>query len=137
MAEFQVGTGPPPAERTTRDRLLTVWEWFITPDDTGNLVPPTAVQSVAEEIDDQLAGRGGNNAAEMKGIEKAAEKLVRGGPIGEAIVKLFFGDEKAGAPDPDARLGIPFTDEEGINFQFNERGEKVRVQMLPMWTADP
>jgi hypothetical protein len=137
MAEFDFGLPPRGSNRSLGERAQSIWEWFITPDGEGSLLPPTVSQAIGEQLEDTLAGRSGNNAGETKLEQKAIEKVVRGGPLGESIVEVLFGDNRAGAPDPSSRRSEPFIDEQGQLVQFNERGEKLLVQMLPIWLRDP
>lgn len=137
MPEFSVGSEPRQEQVSFGDQVRAIVDWFLTPDDTGNLIPPTIAKSVGEEIDDQLNGRADNSFAEKKSIEKAAEKALRSGNLTNVLEKLLFGDSRAGAPDPARRRSTVLVDEQGFPYQLNERGERVEVQMLPMWLADP
>lgn len=137
MAEY--GVPPEPRQENTSfgDQARAVLEWFLTPDDTGNLIPPTIVKSVGEEIDDQLSGRADNNFAEKKGIEKGIAKVIRSGTLTDILDKLLFGDNKAGAPDPELPNGGAGRDPAGHTYVVDADGNLVEVQMLPVWTRDP
>lgn len=137
MAEYGVGAEPRQENVSFSDQIRAIVDWFVTPDDTGNLIPPTVAKSIGEELDDQINGRADNGYAEKKGIEKAVEKVLRAGRFTDVFEKLLFGDRSAGGPDPAQRGEVRFTGADGRTFTFNAEGELVEVKMLPMWNADP
>lgn len=93
--------------------------------------------AIVEEAGNALRGRAETPAVDEKIGKTLVKKLIRGGPIGEAISDVLFGGNKAGAPDPSGRRGPLQFDESGAPFRFNERGERIDTQMLDMWMADP
>lgn len=134
---------PKPQPNTTRDTVRDVITWFFTPDDTGNFaLPPPLVQKAAEEVRDMGSGvPDAESGAEKAGAKKLAG-LALPGRLPAAAIDLLFGGAKAGAPDPPRPFSIytvvlPGGRRETRALYPGGEVKLIRVEMLPMWNADP
>lgn len=137
MPEFSVGATPSGANGSAPSLLAASSLFPLLPRFPEPEKPGTPENIIQTEISDQLHGRAGNSGSETKGIQKGIEKVLRFGKLREAFLDVLFGDSKAGAPDPVGRQVAKFIDENGQEYTFDAEMRPVKVQMLPMWDADP
>lgn len=137
MPQFSVGSGGGAGGGAGGPLLASVSDFVLLPRLPEPEKKGTVENIVITEVGDQLAGRAGNSGSETKGIQKAIEKGLRFGKLREAFLDVLFGDNKVGAPDPVGRQVVKFVDENGQEYTLDANMQPVKVQMLPMWEADP
>lgn len=137
MAEFGVDEKKPIPGAPTYKEPTTIWDAIIGGARREDGFTPRGAVFLQEQVEAIFQGNADLSAPEEKGAKKGLEKLIRGGPLGEAIVDVLFGDNKAGAPDPSPPSGGTGRVPGDIGFVVNDAGELVAVQMLPVWTRDP
>lgn len=137
MAEFRLGgvprdsNGAPPLATMPVPIVLGALQPLLP-----NIENPIG-EAIVDEAKAALQGHADTPAVDEKIGKQVAKKVIRGGPLGEAIRDVLFGGQQAGAPDPQGRYDVVQVDQAGNTYTMNADGQMVQVQMLPMWTADP